>query len=351
MNTFKDNRVCRKLNITYPIIEGGMAWAGTAALAAAVSNEGGLGTIGAGSMNAYQLRMAIYDIRKLTSKPFAVNLILISPFIDELIDVVIAEEVPVCIFGAGNPADYIDRLKKNGITVCGVCSSPNLAILFERAGVELIIAEGLEAGGHIGDVTTMTLLPAVAESVSVPLIAAGGISSGSGMLAAFSLGAEGIQMGTRFLCSHEAEISDTYKALLLKKDVRGTEVTGETLGHPVRVIKTKFSRKLKKTEKSDPKRAEEMMLGSLQNAVRVGEADNSAFMSGMSAGNIHSILSVHEIFTTTLEEYERQLKTLSGKTGQKITSLFRINEKIRCTMKNFNNTIRINGKRRKNGRY
>lgn len=310
MNRFKENRVCKTLTIQYPIIEGGMAWAGTAALAAAISNEGGLGTIGAGSMNGSQLRMAINTVRRLTSKPFAVNLILISPYINELVEVVLAEKVPVCIFGAGNPVDYIVPLKRAGITVCGVCSSPNLAILFERAGIDLIIAEGMEGGGHIGDVTTMTLIPAVAEKVTVPLVAAGGISSGSGMLAAFSLGAEGIQMGTRFLCSYEAEISDEYKTLLLKKDVRGTEITGETLGHPVRVLKTRFSKRLRKTEITDPKLAEQMMLGSLQNAVKTGKAENSSFMSGMSVGNISRLLPVQEIFKNILDDYTKKLETL-----------------------------------------
>ncbi|MEA1884284.1 MAG: nitronate monooxygenase, partial [Thermotogota bacterium] len=215
-------------------------------------------------------------------------------------------------FGAGNPERHIQHLKENGVKVLSVCSSPNLAILLERAGVDGIIGEGLESGGHVGDVSTMALIPAIRDCTNIPLIAAGGIFDGRSMAAALALGADGVQMGTRFLCSVESTISDSYKNMIIKKDVRGTHLTGEKLGHPVRVLKTSFTKKVRRMEGEDPKKAEEMILGSLKNAVLEGNIKNSSFMAGMSGGNIREVLSVNKILETIIQEYKQTIKLLNN---------------------------------------
>src|SRR6056297_956486 len=310
MGLFDNNLICSLLNIRYPIFEGGMAWAGSPELCIAVSRAGGLGTLGAGAMNPEELKKAIIAVKKQTRKPFAVNFVVFSPYINEQVEIAIESEIPVCIFGAGNPERHIQSLKNKGIKVFSLCSSPNLALLLERAGVDGIIGEGLESGGHVGDVSTMALIPAIKDCTSVPLVAAGGIFDGRSMAAALALGADGVQLGTRFLCSTESTISDAYKNLIIKKDVRGTHVTGEKLGHPVRVLKTPFTKKVRKLESVDPKQAEELILGSLKNAVIEGDMGNSSFMAGMSTGNIHEILPVAEIVERTIQEYKKTLNLL-----------------------------------------
>ncbi|HPF16485.1 MAG TPA: nitronate monooxygenase [Thermotogota bacterium] len=312
MRLFEKNKICSLLNIRYPIIEGGMAWAGSPELCAAVSEAGALGTIGAGAMNPQEFDQAIDYVKAHTNNPFAVNFVVFSPFIDELVRLAAERKVPACIFGAGNPQRHVFRLKAEGITVLSVCSSPSLAILLERAGVDVIIGEGLESGGHVGDVSTMTLIPAVRDCVRVPLIAAGGIVDGRTMAAAMCLGADGVQMGTRFLCSVESTVSESFKQMILKKDVRGTHLTGEKLGHPVRVLKTPFSKKVKRMEIEDPSQAEQMILGSLKNAVLDGDIQNSSFMAGMAAGNIHDILPVAGIVEQMIADYGRMMKKLAS---------------------------------------
>ncbi len=312
MRLFEKNIICSLLNIRYPIIEGGMAWAGSPELCVAVSEAGALGTIGAGAMTPQELNRAIDYVQAHTSKPFAVNFIVFSPFIDDLVHLAAEKKVPVCIFGAGNPQRHVLRLKAEGIRVLSVCSSPSLAILLERAGVDMIIGEGLESGGHVGDVSTMTLIPAVRDSICVPLIAAGGIVDGRTMAAAMCLGADGVQMGTRFLCSVESTVSESFKQMILKKDVRGTHLTGEKLGHPVRVLKTPFSKKVKRMEIEDPDQAEQMILGSLKNAVLDGDIQNSSFMAGMAVGNIHDILPVADIVEQMIRDYERMVRKVSS---------------------------------------
>lgn len=310
MGLFDNNLICSLLNIQYPIFEGGMAWAGSPELCIAISQAGALGTLGAGAMNPAELKQAIDKVKKHTNNPFAVNFVVFSPYINEQVEIAIEAEIPVCIFGAGNPERHIQPLKKKGIKVFAVCSSPNLALLLERAGIDGIIGEGLESGGHVGDVSTMALIPAIKDCTNVPLIAAGGIFDGRSMAAALALGADGVQLGTRFLCSTESTISDAYKNLIIKKDVRGTHLTGEKLGHPVRVLKTPFTKKVRRLEKIDPKKAEEMILGSLKNAVIEGDMNNSSFMAGMSTGNIHEILPVSEIVERTIQEYKKTLNLL-----------------------------------------
>ena len=310
MGLFDNNIICSLLNIQYPIIEGGMAWAGSAELCIAISQAGALGTIGAGAMSCKELESAIETVKKNTLMPFAVNFVVFSPSIDEQVQIAINMGVPVCIFGAGNPDRHIQKLKNNGIKVFAVCSSPNLAILLERAGIDGIIGEGLESGGHVGDVSTMALIPAIRDRVNVPLIAAGGVFDGRSMVAAMALGADGVQLGTRFLCSAESAVSESYKEMIIKKDVRGTHLTGEKLGHPVRVLKTPFTKKVRKIESENRAMAEEMILGSLKNAVLVGDIKNSSFMAGMSAGNIHDIRPVSQIVQRIIAEYKKTIQSL-----------------------------------------
>ena len=310
MGIFEKNSICSMLNIQYPIIEGGMAWAGSAELCIAVSQAGALGTIGAGAMNCKELEKAIDKVKKNTKKPFAVNFVVFSPMIDEQVEIAIKKDVPVCIFGAGNPERHILKLKANGIKVFAVCSSPNLAILLERAGIDAVIGEGLESGGHVGDVSTMALIPAIRDRVNLPLIAAGGIFDGRSMAAALALGADGVQLGTRFLCSIESTVSEQYKNLIIKKDVRGTQLTGEKLGHPVRVLKTPFTKRVIRLESENPAMAEEMILGSLRNAVIDGNIKNSSFMAGMSAGNIHEVIPVTKIVEKMINEYKITINSL-----------------------------------------
>ncbi|OQY10045.1 MAG: nitronate monooxygenase [Marinitoga sp. 4572_148] len=299
-----NNRITKLLNIKYPLLEGGMAWVGTPKLAAAVSEAGGLGTIGAGSMTPEILKNAIKTIKSLTNKPFAVNIILVNPYANQLVEIVKEESVPVVIFGAGNPGKFIPALKEKNIKILAVVSSENLAIRLEKAGIDAIIGEGMECGGHIGDVSTMVLIPKLVDVLNVPVIAAGGIADLRGMKAALALGAEGIQMGTRFVATYECEAHENYKKLILKAGIRDAIVTGTSIGHPARVIKTKFAKKIKQLEVSSPEEAEDMLVGSLKKAFIDGDLENGSFMAGQSAGLINEIKSVKEI----VEEFGKELE-------------------------------------------
>ncbi|KLO24213.1 MULTISPECIES: nitronate monooxygenase [unclassified Marinitoga] len=300
------NRVTELLKIKYPVLEGGMAWVGTPKLAAAVSETGGLGTIGAGGMTPDILKNAIKEIKRLTNKPYAVNIILVNPYAEQLVEIVKEENVPVVIFGAGNPGKYIMPLKEKNIKVLAVVSSENLAKRLEKAGIDAIIGEGMECGGHIGDVSTMVLIPKLVDVLNIPVIAAGGIADLRGMRAVLELGAEGIQMGTRFVATHECEAHENYKKLILKAGIRDAIVTGASIGHPARVIKNKFAKKVKKLELSSPEEAEEMMVGSLKKAFLYGDLENGSFMAGQSAGLINEIKSVKEI----VEEFGKELEKI-----------------------------------------
>ncbi|MFN4191201.1 MAG: enoyl-[acyl-carrier-protein] reductase FabK [Pseudothermotoga sp.] len=304
------NRVTELLKIEYPILMGGMAWAGTPKLAAAVSNAGGLGMIGSGAMNPEQLTSAIHHIKQMTDKPFGVNIMLASPYADELVKVVLKEQVPVVTFGAGNPAKYIPSLKRQGTIVIPVVASDSLAKLLERSGVDAVIAEGMESGGHIGEVTTIVLVNKVARSVKIPVIAAGGIADGRAMAAAFSLGAEGVQIGTRFLASFEAEIHENYKKKILSASIRDTIVTGMKLGHPARVLKTPFARQICELEAQSPLEAEQILVGSLRRAVLDGDLDSGSFMAGQVAGLVDQILPVNQIIQTIFEEFKQTVRKL-----------------------------------------
>ncbi len=303
-------RVTELLNIEYPILMGGMAWAGTPRLAAAVSEAGGLGIIGSGSMNKDQLKQAIDHIRSLTNKPFGVNVILISPHAEDLIKTVIKEKVPVVTFGAGNPSKYIPALKENGIKVIPVVSSDSLAKMVERSGADAIVAEGMESGGHIGEVTTLVLVNKVCRSVSIPVIAAGGIADGRAMAAVFALGAEGVQMGTRFLATVEAEVHEIYKKRILSASIRDTLVTGSKLGHPARVLRTPFARTICELELNSPEEAEQILIGSLRRAVIDGDVERGSFMAGQAAGLIDEVIPVKEVIRKVVEEFRFVISSL-----------------------------------------
>ena len=296
-------RVTELLKIDYPIIMGGMAWAGTPKLAAAVSEAGGLGVIGSGAMNPDELREAINETRKLTEKPFGVNIMMASPYVEDLIKTVIDEKVSVVTFGAGNPSRFIPKLKEKGIVVFPVVASDSLARLVERVGADGVIAEGMESGGHVGEVTTFVLLNRVSRVVRIPVIGAGGIADGRSMAAAFVLGAEAVQMGTRFLASEELEVHPEYKRKILFSSIRDTVVTGLELGHPARVLRTPFARSIKEIEAKDPLEAEKILVGSLRRAVLNGDVQTGSFMAGQSVGLIEEIVPVKEIVRRIVEEF------------------------------------------------
>ncbi len=281
--------ICELLGIKYPVIQGGMAWIANAKLAAAVSNAGGLGLIAAMNSDGEQLREQIHMARKLTDKPFGVNLMLMSPFIDEAVEVVCEEKIGVVTTGAGNPAQYIDRLRDAGVKVIPVVASVSLAKRMESLGASAVVAEGCESGGHVGETTTMALVPQVADAVTIPVIAAGGIADGRGMAAAFMLGASAVQMGTVFLVADECDVHDNYKEKVLKAKDIDTVVTGKTLGHPVRSLKNQMTRefvKLERTPDATAEQLEAMGAGALRRAVVEGDVKEGSVMCGQIAGMI-----------------------------------------------------------------
>ena len=298
------NRICEILNVKYPIIQGGMAWVADSNLAAAVSNAGGFGIIGTGSATADIVKKEIDNCRRLTDKPFGVNVMLMSPNADEVIDLIIEEKPAGITTGAGNPAKYMDRLKEAGIKVIPVVPTVALAQRMEKLGADAVIAEGTEAGGHIGELTTMVLVPQVAEALSIPVIAAGGVADGRGIAASFALGAEGVQIGTRFICSEECNIHQNYKDAVLKAKDRDAVVTGRPTGHPVRTLKNKLAKKYLKMEKegASPEELEKLGAGALRLAVVEGDKDGGSFMAGQSAAMVREIKPCKDI----VEEISKQ---------------------------------------------
>ncbi len=285
------------LGIDYPIMQGGMAWVATWHLASAVSEAGGLGIIGAGSAPVSWVREQIQQVRAHTSRPFGVNIPLFSPETEQVIELVIAERVPVLTTGAGNPAPYVERLKEAGVVVIPVVASVALAKRLERAGVDAVIAEGEESGGHIGNVSTMALVPQVADAVSLPVIAAGGIADGRGLVAALALGAVGVQMGTRFVCTTECTAHPNYKESIVKAGDRSTLVTGVTIGHPVRCLRNPMSREFESMEKAGVPESEvvEFGTGRLQMAVVKGDVQNGTVMMGQISGLVHDVVPVADL--------------------------------------------------------
>ncbi|MEE1077489.1 MAG: enoyl-[acyl-carrier-protein] reductase FabK [Agathobacter sp.] len=291
------NRVCELLGIKYPIIQGGMAWVATHELASAVSNAGGLGIIGAGGAPAEWVREQIQACKRETDKPFGVNLMLMNPDADNIAKVLVEEGVQVVTTGAGNPAKYMDMWKKAGIKVIPVVASVALAKLMERGGADAVVAEGEEAGGHIGSQTTMTLVPQVIDAVSIPVIAAGGVADGRGFAAVQMLGAEAVQIGTRFVASKECAVHANYKERILKAKDIDSEVTGRSTGHPIRVIRNKMTKEYLKKEQEGAsfEELEQLTLGALRNAVVDGDVMYGSVMAGQIAGLIKEEKTCKEI--------------------------------------------------------
>ena len=294
---FENNAICNMLKIKYPIFQGGMAWIGTAELASAVSNAGGLGLIGAGHMPPDILKAEIQKCKKWTDKPFGVNIMLMSPFVKEVMQLMVDERVPVVTTGAGNPGEYLPALKEVGSKVIPVVASVALARRLAKGGVDAIIAEGCESGGHIGEISTMPLIPQVVDAVDIPVIAAGGFADSRGLAAAFALGASAIQMGTRFVLSKECIAHENYKNFVLKAKDRSTVVTGRSLGHPVRVLANKFTRTFHEMEAAgvSPEELEKFGAGTLHLATHKGDVDNGSVMIGQISGMLDDIKSVKDI--------------------------------------------------------
>lgn len=305
--------ICDMLNIEYPVFQGGMAHIADARLAAAVSEGGGLGIISAMSKDAEYLRKQIKDAKELTDKPFGVNVMLMSPYTDEVAALLAEEKVSVVTTGAGNPSKYMELWNNAGIHVIPVVASTALAKLVERLGASAVIAEGGESGGHVGDATTMALVPQVCDAVNIPVIAAGGIADGRTMAAAFMLGAQGVQIGTRFLVAEECGVHQNYKNKILHAGDISTIVTGRRLGHPVRSIKTPFSRAYAKAEYTDisDDDLEQMAVGALRLAAVEGDEKNGCFLAGQIAGLVNREQPAKEIIEEICTEAENILKGAS----------------------------------------
>ncbi len=304
-----DKTIEKLLNIKYPIIQGGMAWISDSSLASAVSEAGGLGVIAAGGAPGEIVRQEIIKTKKMTDKPFAVNVMLLSEFADEVAKVVIEEKVPIVITGAGSPEKYLEGWHQNNIKVIPVVPSVLLATRMEKLGVDAVVVEGMEAGGHIGELTTMALLPQVVDAVNIPVIAAGGIADGRGFAAVVMLGANGVQVGTRFLVANECTVHENYKEQILKARDTDTIVTGRVTGHPVRALKNKLAREFIKLEKNGASIAEldALGVGKLQKAAREGDVAGGALMAGQIAGMVCKKQSAKEIVE---EIYNQGLEVL-----------------------------------------
>ncbi len=307
-------RLCELLGIEYPVIQGGMAWVATAELAAAVSNGGGIGLIAAGNAPADVVREQIRKAKSLTDKPFGVNVMMMSPFVDEVMQVIIEEKPAAVATGAGNPSKYIPALKDAGIKVMPVIASVAMAVKMEKSGADAVIAEGTEAGGHIGELTTMVLVPQVADAVSIPVVAAGGIADKRGAVAAFALGANGIQVGTRFICSTECIAHDNYKQAVLKAKDRDAVVTGRSTGAPVRALKNKLTREYEKLEKEGAsfEEIEALGVGGLRRAFEEGDVQTGSLMAGQSAAMVKEIEPCADIIRSYFDGVEDILKNIES---------------------------------------
>lgn len=304
-------RITELLGCEYPIIQGGMAWIAEHKLASAVSNAGGVGLIAGGNAPIDYLREQIRLCKEKTDKPFGVNIMLMSDNADDLAQLVIDEGVSVVTTGAGNPGKYISAWKEAGVRVIPVVPSVALAKRMERAGADAVVAEGTESGGHIGENTTMCLVPQVVDAVSIPVIAAGGIADGRGMAASFMLGAEGVQIGTRFLASEECQIHQTFKDLVVKAKDTDNIVTGRYTGHPCRNIKTKFAKQLANGEKDgslSPDEFEKLTVGALRRAVVDGDVESGSFLCGAIAGMVNEVKPCDAIVKEIMEQAEKLLK-------------------------------------------
>ena len=312
----KDNRICKLLGIEYPIIQGGMAWIADASLAAAVSEAGGLGII-TGTAPIEWIRDEIRKAKKLTNKPFGVNIMLMSPHADEVAKLVCDENVQVVTTGAGSPGKYMEMWKEHGVKVIPVVASVALARRMEKLGADAIVAEGTESGGHVGQLTTMALVPQVADAVEIPVLAAGGLGDGRGIVAGFALGAEGVQIGTRFLVAKECTVHQNYKNKVLKAKDIDTEVTGRSTGHPVRVLRNKLAREFNKLEKEGApvEDIEKLGEGALRKAAKDGDVDYGSVMAGQIAGLVNKEQTCKEIIDELVKEADSLFKKLGGYNG------------------------------------
>lgn len=307
-------KICEVLGIDYPIIQGGMAWVSDSSLAAAVSEGGGLGVIAAGNAPSDWVENEILKAQDMTDKPFGVNIMLLSPFVDDVVNVVLKHGVKVVTTGAGNPGKYMKDFKSIGAKVIPVMPSVALAKRMEDIGADAVIAEGMESGGHIGELTTMAIVPQIVDALNIPVIAAGGIADGRGLVAALALGAEGVQMGTRFVASKECSIVEAYKEAIVKAKDRDTVVTGRTTGHPVRILKNKLAREFMKLEANGATKEEleKFGEGKLRLAAREGDIQNGSVMAGQIAGLIKDIKPVKEIMEDIIKEAQAVIKRVNG---------------------------------------
>lgn len=302
--------VTRLLGIEVPVIQGGMAWVAEYHLAAAVSNAGGLGLIGAASAPAEWVRDQIRKAKELTDRPFGVNIMLMSPYAEEVAQVVVEEGVKVVTTGAGNPEKYMEMWKKAGVKVIPVVASAALAKRMERCGADAVVAEGCEAGGHIGENTTMCLVPQIVDAVKIPVIAAGGIADGRGMAAAFMLGAKGVQMGTHFIVTDECQVHNAYKERILKAKDIDSRVTGRSTGHPVRALRNDMTKKYLELEKQGAsfEELEQLTLGGLRKAVLDGDVKDGSVMAGQIAGLVKERMSCKELLHRLVTETDALMK-------------------------------------------
>ena len=305
-----ETRITELLGIEYPIIQGGMAWVAEHNLAAAVSEAGGLGLIGGANAPGEVVREEIRKAREKTKKPFGINVMLMSPHADDVARVVVEEGIKVVTTGAGNPEKYMETWKSAGIKVIPVVASVAMAKRMERMGADAVVAEGMESGGHIGELTTMTLVPQIADAVSIPMIAAGGIADGRGIAAAFMLGAEAVQIGTRFVVAKESTVHDNYKQRLIKASDIDSTVTGRSHGHPIRCLRNQMTREYLKLEKEGKsfEELEYLTLGALRKAVQEGDVKNGTVMAGQIAGMIDKEMTCKEMIEEMMEQASRLLK-------------------------------------------
>ena len=302
-------RLTELLGTEYPIIQGGMAWVAEHHLAAGVSEAGGLGLIGAASAPGEWVREQVRKAKALTQKPFGVNIMLMSPYADEVAKIIVEEGVQVVTTGAGSPEKYMSMWKEAGIKVIPVVASVALARRMERCGADAVVAEGMEAGGHIGESTTMALVPQVADAVEIPVVAAGGIADGRGIAAAFMLGAQGVQMGTCFVVTKESQVHENYKKCIIKAKDIDTRVTGRSTGHPVRAIRNQMTREYLRREQEGAsfEELENLTLGGLRKAVVEGDVVSGSVMSGQIAGLVKEELSCKELIQKLVRETEALL--------------------------------------------
>jgi len=307
--------ICDLVGIDYPLFQGGMAWVSMAELVSAVSEGGGLGIIGTAFMSPDAIRDEIIKTMSMTSRPFGVNVMLMRPDADKVIQVLLEHPVAVVTTGAGNPGKYVAALKEKGMKVIPVVPSVALAQRMERVGVDAVIAEGMESGGHVGELTTMCLVPEVVEALSIPVIAAGGIIDGRGMAASLALGAKGVQMGTRFLCASETTIPDVVKDMVLRAKDRDTVVAARSTGHPVRVLKNKLSRELERLDAANaPEELEELGKGKLKDAMVRGDIEWGSVMCGQGAAMVREIAPAAQIIQEVIAQAEEIIQRLAATT-------------------------------------